>query len=231
MRGVLEMKVLCTNGLKTVLAEIVPGFERCMGVAVEASYASTNMLLDRLKDGARADLALMTAEAIDHLITDGTVMAGSRTDVASSAIGIAVRRGAPRPDIATAEALKAALLAAPSVAHSRTGMSGLYAPVLFRRLGIADAMARKTVIPDPRTVGEAVARGDAEMALQQISELIPAPGVEVVGPLPEAVQKLTVFAAGIFAMATEPKAARALVEQLTSTAVRPLYARMGLQAV
>src|SRR5688500_11419163 len=101
------MKVLCTNGLKTVLAEVLPGFERTMGVTVEASYASTNQLLEQLKPGAGADLALLTAEAIDRLIGEGAIVRGSRVDIASSAIGIAVRSGAPHPDIATVEALKA----------------------------------------------------------------------------------------------------------------------------
>jgi molybdate transport system substrate-binding protein len=225
------MKVLCTNGLKTVLAEVIPGFERCMGVTVEASYASTNQLLEQLKAGVRADLALLTADAIDTLMEKGVLLRGSRIDIASSPIGIAVRKGVPHPDIGTEEALKASLLAAKSVAHSRTGISGLYAPELFARLGIAEQMTAKAVVPDPATVGEAVAKGDAEMAFQQISELMPVAGIDVVGPLPQAVQKLTVFAAGIFVDAVEPAAARALVEQLTSSAVRPVYARMGLEAV
>jgi molybdate transport system substrate-binding protein len=225
------MKILCTNGLKTVLAEVIPGFERTMGVTVEARYASTNMLLDQLKAGAHADLALLTAEAIDRLIAERAIVRGSRVDIASSAIGIAVKKGAPHPDIATVETLKQALLAAKSVAHSKTGISGLYAPELFERLGIAEPMKPKAIVPDPLTVGEAVARGDAEIAFQQISELLPVAGVEVVGPLPAGVQKLTVFAGGIFVHAIEPAAARALVEQLTSRAARPVYARMGLQAV
>lgn len=224
------MKMLCTNGLKTVLAEVIPGFERTMGVTVEASCASTNMLLDQIRGGARHDLALLTGDAIDSLIRQGAMIAGSRVDIARSAIGIAVRKGAPRPAIATVEALKSALLAAKSVAHSKTGISGLYAPVLFKRLGIAEQVAPKVVVPDPVTVGEAVARGDAEMAFQQISELMPVAGVDVVGRLPGEVQKLTVFAAGIFVDAVERKAARALAEQLTSPAVRPVYARMGLDA-
>jgi molybdate transport system substrate-binding protein len=225
------MKVLCTNGLKTVLAEVVPGFERSMGLSVDASYASTNMLLDRLKAGAGADLAILTAEAIDRLIAGRAIAAESRTDLATSAIGIAVRAGAPLPDIGTVEALKRALLAARSVAYSKTGISGLYAPRLFEKLGIADRMLPKAVIPDPLTVGEAVARGDAEMAFQQVSELMPVAGVAVVGPLPPEAQKLTVFTAGIFTATAEAKAARALMEALRSDTVRPIYQRMGLHAV
>ncbi|MGH6771705.1 MAG: substrate-binding domain-containing protein [Xanthobacteraceae bacterium] len=225
------MKVLCTNGLKTVMTEVVPGFERSTGQSVHADYASTNMLLDRLKAGAGADLAILTAEAIDGLIAEGAINAASRADLASSAIGIAVRRGAPRPDIGTVEALKQTLLAARSVAFSKTGISGLYAPALFAKLGIAEQMMPKAVIPDPVTVGEAVAKGAAEMAFQQVSELMPVAGVAVVGPLPAEIQKLTVFTAGIFSATKAAKAARALVEALRSDAVRPVYACMGLQAL
>jgi molybdate transport system substrate-binding protein len=225
----MRVKVLCTNGLKTVLADVLPGFERSAGCPVETEFASTNMLLDRLKAGARADLAILTAEAIDGLIANRAIDAASRTDLASSAIGIAVRKGAPMPDIGTVDALRRTLLAARSVAYSKTGISGFYAPELFAKLGIADQMLPKAVIPDPMTVGEAVAKGDAEMAFQQISELMPVAGVTVVGPLAAEVQKLTVFTAGIFAATTQAKAARALIEALRSDAVRPIYPRMGLQ--
>ncbi len=155
--------------------------------------------------------------------------AGSRVDLARSGIGIAVRKGAAKPDIASPEALKRALIAAKSVAHSKSGMSGIYFPTVLARLGIAEEMRPKIVMPDPGTpVGELVAKGDAELGVQQISELLPVAGVEVVGPLPPSLQKITTFTAGVLAAAKDPKGAAALVKFLASRSP-PLLARMGLE--
>ena len=121
------------------------------------------------------------------------------------------------------------LLGAKAVAYSRTGISGQYMPTLFDKLGIADQIAPKAVIPSSGSVGEAVARGEADVGLQQVSELLPVPGIKVIGPLPDAVQLVTVFSAGTFANASEPRAARMLVERLTSSAARALYTAKGLE--
>jgi molybdate transport system substrate-binding protein len=222
------MKLLCTNGLRSVIRDTAPWFERATGTQLNASFASTNQLLEQIKCGAAGDLAILTDAAIDHLIAQGKLVAGSRVDLARSAIGVAVREGAATPDVGSIAALTDALVAAKSVAHSKTGVSGLYAPILLERLGIADKV--KCVVPDPMTVGEAVAGGDADLAVQQVSELMEVPGIKVVGPLPDAVQKITVMAAGMFTSATEPKSARVLVELLRSNVVRPLYAAKGLEA-
>src|SRR4029077_17478172 len=160
---------------------------------------------------------ILTAEAIDDLIKKGTVVAGSRVDIASSGIGLAVRKGASKPDIASPEALKRALLAAKSVAHSKTGMSGIYFPTVLERLGIADEMKGKIVMPEPGTpVGEVVANGEAEIGVQQISELLPIAGIDVVGPLPPTLQKITTFSAGLLAAAKEQEIAAALVKFLAT---------------
>jgi molybdate transport system substrate-binding protein len=141
------------------------------------------------------------------------VVAGSRIDLARSGIGIAVRKGARKPDIGTPDALKHSLLAAKSVAHSKTGLSGIYFPTVLARLGIADAMKSKIVMPEPgNPVGEVVAKGDAEIGVQQISELLPVAGVEVVGPLPAELQRITTFTAGVLTAAKEPDTAKALVK-------------------
>src|SRR5215470_977101 len=211
------MKVLCTNGLKTVMLDLVPAFERISGTKPQITWGSTNGLIKELDGGAAADLVILTAEAIDDLIKRGKVVAGSRVDLARSGIGVAVRRGARKPDIGTPEALKKALLAAKSVAHSKTGMSGIYFPTVLARLGIAEQMKSKIVMPDPGTpVGEVVAKGEAEIGIQQISELLPVPGVEVVGPLPKELQKITTFTAGVLAAAGEPAVAEALVKFVAS---------------
>src|SRR5215469_7154276 len=173
------MELLCTNGGKSVMVDLVPAFERTSGTKVMITWGATNSLLKDLEGGAGGDLAILTAEAIDDLIGGGRVVAGSRVDLARSGIGVAVRKGAKRPDIASPEALKRALLVAKSVAHSKSGMSGIYFPTVLARLGIADAMKAKIVIPDPGTpIGEVVAKGEAEIGIQQISELLPVAGRE-----------------------------------------------------
>jgi molybdate transport system substrate-binding protein len=223
------MKVLCTNGVKAVTTELFPAAERIVGSQVAVDYASTNMLMDKIAAGETGDLAVLSAEAIDSLIEEGIVQSGSRVDLAKSFIGVAVRTGSVAPDISSVEALTSALLAAKSVMYSKTGISGVYTPKLFVKLGIADQIAAKAVNPSYGTVGEALARGEAEIALQQISELMPVTGIKVIGPLPDAVQLVTVFSAGIFSSASQPRAARMLVEQLTTNAARPLYAAKGLE--
>ena len=223
------MEILCTNGVKSVMVDLVPAFERTSGTKVMITWGATNSLLKDLEGGAGGDLAILTAEAIDDLIGGGRVVAGSRVDLARSGIGVAVRKGAKRPDIASPEALKRALLVAKSVAHSKSGMSGIYFPTVLARLGIADAMKAKIVIPDPGTpIGEVVAKGDAEIGIQQISELLPVAGIEIVGPLPAALQKITTFSAGVLTAAKEPDVAAALLKFVASEAPR-LLKQKGLE--
>jgi molybdate transport system substrate-binding protein len=224
------MKGLFSNGVKAVVVDLIPDFERIAGEKVDILWASTNMLMDEIAKGATGDLAILTDEAIDALIRVGKMVAGSRVDLARSAIGLAVRQGAPKPDISSAEALKQALLAAPAIAYSKTGISGVYFPTVLQRLGIADAV--KVIIPPPGVpVGAVVASGEAAIGAQQISELLPVPGVEVVGPLPAELQKVTVFSAGLFTAGRQPATAKALLEMLTAPAARPLYERKGMEPV
>jgi molybdate transport system substrate-binding protein len=206
------MRVLCTNGMKSVLLDLVPEFERSTGTKVVITWGSANGLMKELETGAAGDLAILTAEGIDQLVGQRKV-AGGRVDLARSGIGVAVRKGASKPDIGSPDALKRALIAAKSVAHSRTGMSGIYFPTVLGRLGITDEMKPKIVTPDSGTpIGEVVAKGDAEIGIQQISELLPVEGIEIVGPLPDALQKITTFSGGVLAAAKEPDAAKALLE-------------------
>ena len=223
------MKVLCTNGVKAVTVELVPEFGRATGIAVDVVYGSTALLLEKIGGGESGDLAILSAEAIDGLAAKDVLVSGGRVDLAKSSIGIAVRRGTVAPDIRTVDALKSTLLAAKSVAYSRTGISGLYMPELFDKLGIADQIAPKAVIPSSGSIGEALARGEAEIGIQQVSELLPVPGIKVVGPLPASVGLVTIFSACTFASATEPRAARMLVERLTANAARAVYTAKGLE--
>jgi molybdate transport system substrate-binding protein len=223
------MKVICTNGVKSIMLDLVPAFERTSGTKIVITWGPTNGLLKELEGGAVGDLAILTAEAIDDLIEHGKAVAGSRVDLARSAIGVAVRKGARHPDIGSPEALKRALIAAKSVAHSKTGLSGIYFPTVLARLGIADAMKGKIVIPDPGTpVGEVVAKGEAEIGIQQISELLPVAGVEIVGPLPDALQKITTFSAGVLTAAKESNVAAALLKFVAAESPR-LLKQKGLE--
>ena len=226
------MKVFCTNGLKSVLVELVPAFERTGAgkptIRPSITWGATANLAKELEGGAIADLAVLTAEAIDELIKHGKI-AGGRVDLARSGIGVAVRKGAKKPDIRSPDALKRALLAAKSVAHSKSGASGIYFPTVLARLGITEAMQPKIVLPDPGTaVGEVVARGDAELGVQQISELLPVAGVEVVGPLPAELQKVTIFSAGVLVAAHEGAAAKAFLAFVAEHSP-PLLKSKGLE--
>ena len=223
------MQILCTNGVKSVLLEVIPAFERARNTKLAVTWGSTQALLKDLESGIGGDVAILTAEAIDDLINRGKVKAGSRVDLARSGIGVAVRRGAQRPDIASPEALKGALLAAKSVAHSKTGLSGIYFPTVLDRLGITEEMKTKIVIPDAGTpVGELVAKGDAELGIQQISELLPVAGVEIVGPLPQPLQKITTFSGGVLTAAKEPSLATALLKFVAAESPRLLKGK-GLE--
>jgi molybdate transport system substrate-binding protein len=224
------MKILCTNGLKSVMLDLVPAFERKSAMRLTMTWGSTRGLANDIEGGVGGDLAILTAEAIDDLIDRGKAVAGSRVDLARSGIGIAVRQGASKPDISSPEALRSALLAAKSVAHSSTGQSGLYFPSVLERLGIGEQMKPKLVVPVTGIpIGEIVAKGEAEIGIQQISELLPVAGIEIVGPLPAPLQKITTFSAGVLATAHDPRAATALAEFI-ATASRPLLDAKGLEA-
>ncbi len=225
-----SIDVLSTLALRGVLVEIADEFRMLTGLSLAATYKSTNMALNLIAQGATADMTIITREAIDLLVRDGIVVDGSTADIAQSGIGIAVRAGAPRPDIGTVAALRRTLLETRSIAFSRLGASGIHFAHVIERLGIADEVRRKAHISDTY-VGEVTARGEAEMAVQQISELMPVAGIEIVGPLPDEVQKISVFAAGIFRAARSPDGAEKLIAHLAEPRIAPLLARKGLMPV
>jgi molybdate transport system substrate-binding protein len=226
-----EITVRCTNGIKESMIELVPAFERAHDVRIAVTFGSTKIIMDDIEAGAAADLLILTAEAIDELTSRGKVAAGSRVDVAKSGIGVAVRAGAPRPDIGTPEALRRALLAARTVGYSKVGASGIYtADVLIPRLGLTEEMKSRAVLSLPgSSVGILIADGKAEIGLQQISELVPIAGIDVIGPLPAELQKMTTFSAGVAAGAAAPVAARALAHYLAAPSSPPVMRRQGLE--
>ncbi len=225
-----SIDVLSTLALRGVLLEIADEFHALTGLSFAATYKSTNAVLNLIADGATADMTIITREAIDRLLRDGIIVPGGTADLAQSAVGLAVRAGAPKPDISTVAALRRTLLETKSIAFTRLGASGVHFAQVIERLGIADEVRRKAHIRDGY-IGEVVARGEAELAVQQISELMPVAGIEIVGPLPDEVQKISVFAAGIFRAARSPDGAEKLIAHLAEPRIAPLLARKGLMPV
>ena len=226
-----QIKVLCSNSSRAVMDELVPQFERASGHKVAVSYDPAKIMLQRIQRGETADLAILGAPAIDELTKQGKIVSASRRDLARCGIGVAVRAGAPKPDIGSVEAFKRALLNAKSVAHTKSGVSGMHFAGLIERLGIAEQMKARVRTQPGGLVGELVASGDVEMAVQQIPELMAVPGTELVGPLPRELQMITVSSAGIFADAREPAAAQALLEFLSTPAAARVYKARGLEPV
>ena len=225
-----EIKVMSSAAMKAAYLELVPAFERATGHKVVTTWVPGVDLMKRVKDGETSDLVIMQASSIDELVKLGRVAPGGRFDLAKSGVGIAVRAGAPRPDISSGDALKRALLAAKSLAYS-TGPSGVYIISLFSRMGIADELKPKSRQVKGEPVGAVVARGEAEIGFQQVSELLPVPGIDLVGPLPADIQQITIFAAGLHIGAKEPAAASALVKFITAPAAAAVIRKSGMDPV
>lgn len=222
----MEIRVMQTAAFKAAYEELVPGFEKSSGHKVTTLWTPSVDMMKKLKDGEVVDMAIMSATAIDELIKHGRLIA--RTDLATSGIGVAVRAGAPKPDISSGEALKRAVLAAKSVVYS-TGPSGIYLKDLFERWGIAAEVAAKLVVVKGEPAGAVCARGEAELAFQQVCELLPVPGVDLVGPLSSDVQKITTFSAAVHRGAAHPDSAVALIKHLTAPAAAATIRKAGME--
>ena len=228
-----EVKVITSGAFTAAYLQLVPEFERETRHKIVTAFGASmgtgaNTIPSRLQRGEPADVVILAGSALDELIKQGKVVAGSRVDLVRSLMGMAVRAGAPRPDITSVEAFKQTLLRAKSIAISSSA-SGLYLSTeVFERLGIAGQMKGKTKISE-EAVGTLVASGDAEIGFQQISELLPVPGIDYVGPLPAGVQRETVFSAGIVSGARAPDAARALITFFASPAAAPIIRKTGLE--
>ena len=215
---------------------LVPEFERATGHTVLTAYGPSmgttqNAIPIRLERGEPADVLIMVGYALSDLTKQGKVIADSRVDLVKSGIGVAVKSGARKPDVASADTLKRALLAARSIAYSDSA-SGVYVSTeMFAKLGIADEMKDKARKIPATPVGEIVARGDAEIGFQQISELRAVEGIDIVGPLPPELQKITVFSAGIAAVSKQPDAGRALIKFLASPAASAAIVKSGMEPI
>jgi molybdate transport system substrate-binding protein len=223
------IRLLSTLAVMGGMRDLCEAYRARGGAAIDADFAPTVALIQRLQAGESADIAILTAQGIDDMIAVGIMRSGSRTDIARSFVGIAVKAGAPKPDIGSVESFKAALLAARSVCYSRIGASGLYFAKLIQDLGIADAVNAKATVASTGFTAERLVSGEADLAVQQISELMVVPGIEVVGGLPAEVQTVAMFSAGIPTASEQPDATADFARFLASKEAEPVLRRTGLE--
>src|SRR5262245_335577 len=224
-----ELKVLSTQATEPAHTALVPQFEQASGHKVNRVFTGTLDANKRLAAGETYDLLIRSSASIDEHIKGGKVVPGTRVDIAKSGVALAVRAGAPKPDISTPDAFKKTVLAAKTIGYS-TGPSGNYIISLFERMGIAEEVKPKLrQTPTGGVVASIIANGEAEIGFQQVSELSAAPGVDYVGPLPAQVRHMTVFASGIAVAAKEPEAARALVGFISAPAAASAFTRRGME--
>ena len=222
-----EITVVSTAGpMPEMMGALVPMFERESGHKVTIKFQGAPQTMKELKEGASIDLVIAGDDVIGDLVKNGGTVGGS-SKIMLSRVGVAVRAGAPKPDIGSADAFKAALIGAKSVAYSQ-GASGQHFATVIARLGLVDTLKPKTIIVQGKPVGAAVAAGEAEIGVQQVAELLPVPGIDFVGPLPGDLQKIIVYAASVPAKAKEPEAATALMKFLSSDAAVPVIKQKGM---
>jgi molybdate transport system substrate-binding protein len=221
------IKIVSGGAMRSLMADIVPLFERASGVKAEVEFRLTSVLQKEIEDGAAFDLALLPRPELDALARAGRIAADSTADVTRSAVGLAVRAGAPKPDIGTVDAFKRSLLEAKSIAYS-DGPSGAYIADLLDRLGIAREMKRKTKLTS-RPVAELVAAGEAEIGMQQIVAILPVEGAELVGSLPSELQNVIVYAAGLSTDAQNGAAAKNCIDFMRSPEAVHLIRAKGMQ--
>jgi molybdate transport system substrate-binding protein len=233
-----EVKVLSAVGMRQVMRDVGPMFERATGHTLAIYYESSGVIVPRVEAGETADVLMLPRSGIDRLTKAGKVEAGTTTDLANAIVGMAVRKGAPKPDISTPDAFKRALLAAKSIARAdpaQGGSSAVHIAKVAERLGISNEVKAKSVITfraeDPlASPGYAVANGRAEIALHQMQELMSVPGIEIVGPLPSDFQQTFFFSAAIMAGAKEAEAGKALIKFLRAPAATAIIKAKGMEA-
>jgi molybdate transport system substrate-binding protein len=231
-----EIRVMISGGFNAAYRDLIADFERSTGHKLTTSEGASmggapDSIPSRLARGEEADVLILAGSAVDNFIKDGKAQPGSRVDLARSLIGMVVRKGAPKPDISTVDALKRTLLEAKSIAYSASA-SGVYLSTeMFARIGVADEIKHKTKRIESERVAAVVARGDAEIGFQQVSELLPEKGADYVGPLPPEVQRVTIFSAGIASGSKEPEAGKQLIKFLVSPAASAAVSKSGLEPI
>jgi len=229
-----NLNVMASVAFKGVLERFEPEYRQTTGLGFAPAYAPAGTVVRRVRTGATADVVIVTPDTMKLLVDEGLGVAGSERNIAKSVIGVAVRAGAPKPNIATADDLRDALVAAKSVAYtdpSTGAASGVHFVQLLERFGIADAVKAKAKLGDGGPVAEFVARGEAELAIQQLCEHMLVPGVDIVGPLPDELNKVTTFTAGVAQSAAALEQAAALIRLLLAPHVRAAMPSHGLQPV
>jgi len=229
--GAAEITMIASNAVKEPYLELIPEFEKATGHRVKIDWVGTDDALRRVGGGEVADIVIAPAYAIDTLIKQGRLAEGSRLDVAKSTIGVAIRPGAPRPDLSSGEGLKRSLLASKRIVIS-AGPSGKYLATLFQKMGIADQLKAKTTQLAPgESPGLSLARGEGDIGFTQVSELLAIKGIEYLGPVPADFQSVTIFSAGLGKGAPQADAAKALLKFVTAPHALPVLKRMGLEPV
>jgi molybdate transport system substrate-binding protein len=228
MPSATEIKVMGSAAIKEAFVALASQFERASGHKVIPTWIGGVEITKRVAAGEFTDLVFQSATAIDSLIQLGKLAAGSRVDIATSWVAVGVKAGAPRPDISNSDAFKRTLLAAKSIAYS-TGPSGVYLIELFKRMGIADAIANKVTQIKGEPVGASVARGEIEIGFQQMSELLPVAGIDIIGPLPAEIQEISMFSVGLHTDTRVADAAREMIRFFKSPAAHAVFRSKGME--
>jgi molybdate transport system substrate-binding protein len=223
--GAAELRVFCTQALRTSLLDLAPRFEKATGHKVTLEVAPSGQLVKRVRAGETADVLIANAPNIDELAKDGKI-AGGRTDIARAQVGLAIKAGSARPDISTPDAVKRALLDAKAVAYVEGGLSGTLFEAALKKLGILDDVKKKAKIGSP--AAKFVVSGEADLAAQQISELIAVQGAELLGPMPAELEVMTQFSVGVLADSKEAALAKALIDFLRSPDAQAVIKDKGL---
>jgi molybdate transport system substrate-binding protein len=231
--GAAEVKVFSTIGVQAALEELTPKFEKASGHKLTITWATAAVLVKRVQSGETADLLVLTKQGLETMVKENKATAGSDAVFASSGMAVVVKKGAPKPDISTSDAFKAALLKAKSISYSNPehgGASGVYFAKLIERMGIADQLKGKTHYPPPSgNAGNLAANGEAELAIQQEPEVMSVTGVDMVGPLPADINNITTYAAGPFAGTKQTDAANALIKFLHTPEAAAVFKARGLK--
>jgi molybdate transport system substrate-binding protein len=230
-----EIRILSGSAIEPPMVELIPKFEKSSGHKVSFDFNGTiGGMTDRIQRGEAADVGIVSRPQIELLEKAGKVVSGSRTDIAKVGVGIFVRKGAPKPDISSVEAFKRAMLAAKSIGWNDPAAGApvsIYMLGVLERLGIAEQMKPKTIAFKQRSERfEAIARGDVEIGFNQISEILAAPGVDLVGPLPEPIQNYTLFTGAVVATSHAPQAAQSLLRFISSSDAQPIWKAKGFHA-
>lgn len=227
----MEIKILTSNSTMPVLDALIPVYEKSSGNTVTVSADSAKAMVARIRGGESGDVLVLGNGAVKELTEAGFINGATRRGFARAIVGVGVRSGTPHPDISSVDAFRKTLLAARAIAHTVHGASGMYIPTLLEKLGIAAEMKAKTVTRPGGYIGKVVVEGEADIALQQIPELLAVPGLDCVGPVPDAVQKSFETSIALFSNGTQAAAAQAMADFFANPVNTPLFREKGLEHV